>query len=977
MQKLPIKVLYVEDETIVLLSVTEILRRRVENVISAIDGEEGFELYKKHSPDVVITDITMPKMNGLELARKIKHHNPDIHIYLLSAYPQPDYLLEAIDIGVKGFLKKPLDKSRLFAILSEISEPALLKEKIQREEHDREIVEAALLESESKYQTLFDNLNDAIIVHEVNKDNTAGIIVEINDVTVQYLGYTREELLRMTPSDFSTNESPENTPGSMDELIEKKHYTFDSIHRSKDGKLILVEISAHLFSRQDQNYVISIIRDISAWKNYEEELLLQSHVLKNLHDNIIVTDTSGYITFVNDAVLNTLKYKRDDIVGKHIKVLGEDPEHAISQKDIMKETLENGHWQGLVINYTSNGDKVFLNSRTWILKDSTEKPIGLVVISDDITQDQIREKVLEESEEKFHTLAENIPGTVFIYEMCSDGKTRIMHYVGPGFRKMVGEEFAKEINYDATTFFDFVHPDDFDGLQKAAKEALENNEPLNYEYRMKSNNGNIIWVRSICRGTILENGNTLWQGVLTDVGDRKIAEERIRKSEELYHDLFENANDIIWMSDYDGKFTNMNRQFREILGYKKENLLGKSIHGIVNEKDKKKSKQNYAKALEGETVEYELLINTQSKKQKVLWINLRPIYENDEITGVQCFGRDISDRKNAENLLKKNEAFSNALFEYNPVETIVVDKDCKIVRYNNAIEEHRTRTPHIGYVMYKDYASKNKRDMFKILVDCIKNNERKVIPDSIYREGETSEKHFHITITPFPEGAIITSRDITRQVHAEELLKKEIEQKELLIKEINHRVKNNFALVCSLLSIQQQNIEDEEIREIFEEAQNRIQSIALVHKQLYGSEDLAHIDFFTYITSLIRHLIGGYKYKTDNISIDLDIKEVALDIAKAIPCGLIINELIANAFKHGFKNRENGKIAVKMQYLKDDKIKLTIANDGNPFPDGIDFRNTQTLGLQLVTGLVGQIGGTIELDNSKGTKFIITFNKAE
>ncbi|MDP8241488.1 MAG: response regulator [Candidatus Celaenobacter antarcticus] len=594
MQKLPLTVLYVEDETVVLFSVTEMLRRKVENVLSAIDGNEGFELFKKHSPDVVITDINMPGMNGLQMARKIKQHNPDIHIYLLSAYPQPDYLLEAFDIGVEGFLKKPLDKEKLFSILEEISERILLKEKILLEEHER-----------------------------------------------------------------------------------------------------------------------------------------------------------------------------------------------------------------------------------------------------------------EKSEEKFRTLAENIPGTVYIYEMCKDGKTRIMHYLGPGFKEMVGKKFSKEINYDATSFFDYVHPDDYGGLQEAAEKALDNNESLSYEYRMKSSEGNIIWVRSICRGLNLENGNTLWQGVLINVSDLKKTEEQI----------------------------------------------------------------------------------------------------------------------------KNNEAFSNALFEYNPVETIVVDKECKIVRFNHSIEEHRTRTPHIGYVMYKDYASKNKMDMFKILVDCIKNNERKVIPDSIYREGEISEKHFHVTITPFPEGAIINSRDITRQVHAEELLKKEIEQKELLIKEINHRVKNNFALVSSLLAIQQQNIEDEKVRDIFEEAQNRIQSIALVHKQLYSSENLAQIDFSTYINSLIRQLMGGFKHKTGQISIDLDIKGVALDIAKAIPCGLIINELITNSFKHGFQQRENGTITVKMQYLNDGNIQFIIANDGKPFPDNVDFRDTQTLGLQIVTGLVEQIGGTIELDNSKGTKFTIVFSK--
>jgi len=101
----------------------------------------------------------------------------------------------------------------------------------------------------------------------------------------------------------------------------------------------------------------------------------------------------------------------------------------------------------------------------------------------------------------------------------------------------------------------------------------------------------------------------------------------------------------------------------------------------------------------------------------------------------------------------------------------------------------------------------------------------------------------------------------------------------------------------------------------------------------------------------------------------------ALDIAKAIPCGLIINELITNSFKHGFQQRENGTITVKMQYLNDGNIQFIIANDGKPFPDNVDFRDTQTLGLQIVTGLVEQIGGTIELDNSKGTKFTIVFSK--
>jgi len=145
------------------------LRRKVENVLSAIDGNEGFELFKKHSPDVVITDINMPGMNGLQMARKIKQHNPDIHIYLLSAYPQPDYLLEAFDIGVEGFLKKPLDKEKLFSILEEISERILLKEKILLEEHERE-------KSEEKFRTLAENIPGTVYIYEMCKDGKTRIM---------------------------------------------------------------------------------------------------------------------------------------------------------------------------------------------------------------------------------------------------------------------------------------------------------------------------------------------------------------------------------------------------------------------------------------------------------------------------------------------------------------------------------------------------------------------------------------------------------------------------------------------------------------------------------------------------------------------------------------------------------------------------------------------------------------------------------
>jgi len=1102
MDKFPIKVLYVEDETIVLFSVAEILRRRVEEVIPAINGKEGLELYHKHKPDVVITDITMPEINGLEMARRLKRVDPEIDIYLLSAYPQPDYLLEAIDIGVKGFLKKPLDKDRLFRILEEKSEPRLLKKRINRDEKDREAMQSALLDSEIKFQTIFNNLNDAILVNEITKDNKSGNIIEVNQAAVQRLGYTKDEFLSMTPPDLFYKTSTVDETDVILTLRKDRHLTFNNVLASKKGKKIPVEISSHVLSRDGKDYVISIIRDISERKKYEDELRLHSHMLQNLHDCVVMTDLDGNITYVNDAVVRLLKYSKEELLGKNVAIFGGNKDEAVTQADILIHALKDGQWNGEVVNYTSNSEKVIFDSHIRILHDSEGRPTALVGISHDVTKEREREKKLRDSEEKFRTLAENLPGIVYIYEIDTKTEKRKMVYVGPGFEEMVGEDFAYKIGNDPNKFFDHVHPDDFNKLQEIAENSLNNNEPLNHEYRIRADSGDVIWVRTISRGIHMDNGNILWQGVLINVTERRENEQKIRESERLYRDLFENANDIIWISDKKAVLKKINKQFTDNLGYTAEDLLGKRIHDIIVREDKDKSIQNYKDALTGNIAEYEARILSIEGKERTIWINLRPLYEGDTITEIQGVGRDItirknvvqqlresenkyrslynsihdmimlhginddktltefvevndevvhklgytreelytmtpdqirvpvseeysrskrnellkthsilfetslkckhgstvpveinsrivtvddsrlvlaiardiSDRKKAEELIKQKEEFSTALFEYNPVETIVVDNEGKIVRFNQALAEARSRAPGIGDVMYKDYARAHVKNMYAVLMGVIKTRKQVVIPDSQYKNG-TVTKHWHITIAPFPQGAIITARDISRQVDAEQQLKDEVEQKELLIREINHRVKNNFAIVSSLLNIQKQNIQDEDIRIIFDEAQNRIDSIALVHKKLYSSSDLAHIDFSDYITSLIHQLHSSFELQRGNIELDLHIKDVTLDISKAIPCGLIINELITNAFKHAFAEGKKGKITVIMDYKDKAKIKLVIANDGKPFPADIDFRNTQSLGLQLVTSLVDQIEGEIELDRSKGTKFTIIFGK--
>jgi len=221
------------------------------------------------------------------------------------------------------------------------------------------------------------------------------------------------------------------------------------------------------------------------------------------------------------------------------------------------------------------------------------------------------------------------------------------------------------------------------------------------------------------------------------------------------------------------------------------------------------------------------------------------------------------------------------------------------------------------------------------------------------------------------------TRDITARKQAQDKLTASLKEKEVLLKEVHHRVKNNMQVISSMLSLQSQHIKDKESLTMFQESQNRIRAMALIHEKLYTSEDLAHIDIAGYIHSLTHQLITTYRTIASRVTMDIAITDIFLTITTAIPCGLIINELVTNALKHAFPHQQKGTITVSMTPSTNDHLILTVSDTGIGFPKEIDFRNTTTLGMQLVTSLVEQLEGTITLDRSEGTRFRIKFRTQE
>ena len=199
-------------------------------------------------------------------------------------------------------------------------------------------------------------------------------------------------------------------------------------------------------------------------------------------------------------------------------------------------------------------------------------------------------------------------------------------------------------------------------------------------------------------------------------------------------------------------------------------------------------------------------------------------------------------------------------------------------------------------------------------------------------------------------------------------------EKEILLKEIHHRVKNNLAVICSLLYLQENNIKDETCKQVFKNSRNRIKSMALVHEKLYQYEDLTQINFAEYLKDLADNLFSVYGVK-DKIAFSTNLKDVRLPIDLAIPCGLIVNELISNSLRHAFPEGKDGKIHLTFSKENYDQITLTVSDNGVGFPANLDFRKAKSLGLKLVNIILDhQLKGTIELDKSKGTKFTISFS---
>ena len=243
---------------------------------------------------------------------------------------------------------------------------------------------------------------------------------------------------------------------------------------------------------------------------------------------------------------------------------------------------------------------------------------------------------------------------------------------------------------------------------------------------------------------------------------------------------------------------------------------------------------------------------------------------------------------------------------------------------------------------------------------------------------DRSEFPVEIGLNPIEteSGTLVLSAivDITDRKQRERRIEAALREKDVLLREIHHRVKNNLQVIDSLLGLQSARINDPSVQEILREGQNRVRSMALIHQTLYQSNDFAEVDFARFLESLVRTLASSYGLDGERVTLTVDADPVTLPIDAAIPCGLAVNELVSNALKHAFPGQARGQITICLRVDDDGTVAtVTVTDNGIGLPDTLDISTTPTLGLQLVSLLTDQLGGSFTVQRSHLSQFLLTF----
>lgn len=811
--------------------------------------------------------------------------------------------------------------------------------------------------------------------------DSKGNVLEVNKRVYDWLGYQPKEVVgkNFLQLPFLSEESKFTVKRKLAQVfradnIPPYEVEFDTkAGEGRTGRIFNIPIRD---KRGDRTEIMVMAFDITERKKAEQALReseeLFRSIVENSHAGIMIVDDSYRLTYINDKGCRITGYLQKEIIGQDFrKFLDEESRKLVMDRYVRRQRGEKvpSRYEFNVVR--KDGEKRRVEISSTVIKDKSGR-IQTVAQILDITERKQAEEALKESIRDYQGLFEHAHDAILVFAP----EKEVILDVNPSACELYGFSREEFIGMSLESLSENIAQGKRRLKKTLKKGALHNFETIHYR-----RDGSEILLE-INAAVVNYKGQKAVLSVHRDITKHKKAEERLRMEKAYLDRLFESAQEGIVMSDPAGKVMRVNSEFTRIFGYKREEVLGRNVDELVVPRRYLKNGVSITnKVAAGENVNFEAVRQRKDGKLMDVSVLASPIVADGEVVAIYAIYRDITERKRAEEKLRVSEEKYRNLVELSPDAILFLDMKGTITACNTFM------TKATGYSK-EEIVGKHLTELellpdedtpkyMELIYTASKGEVPKPFEVTWYHKDGTAYLS-EIRIGFIKEegeniGVQIVARDITERKQAEEKIKSALNEREVMLREIHHRVKNNMQIISSLLRLQSRQIKSKKTLGLFNVGQNRIRSMALIHESLYQSSDLAKINFSDYIKRLTTHLLSTYRVGMERIRLKLDVRDVWLDINRAIPCGLIINELVSNSLRHAFPGDQRGDVQVIMNANKQGKYSLVVNDTGVGFPEDVDFQQTETLGMQLVIDLVSQLGGTIKLKREKGTKFRIVF----
>lgn len=1015
-----LKLLVIEDNPGDLVLIKEYLSESLKKpdvIHVSTFGEAQKQLSSNNNFDVILLDLSLPDLSGEKLLKEVVSISDQVPIIVLTGYENKDFGLKTLGMGAADYLLK--DEINPF-LLSKVIAYSIERNKVSQ----------SLQKSEKKYRDIFNLSPQPMFLIDVN----TRMIRDVNEAAIKQYGYTKKEFIGLHLKDIR----PENELSYFKNEIEKidkntsQFYHTTVKHQKKTGEVFDVELSTSDMILDDKPMRMALAEDVTEKRKAERQIKQKSNLLAaNAKVTGKLIKSENWLEALDDTLKIIGKAVQVDRVYYFENSV--DPktgEMLTSQKiewtsEAVTSELDNPDLQNIPMAEFPEIFPVLSKNEIFqtLVKDLPRSSFRELLETQNIVSilhfpifvdgrfhgfigfdDCTKERVWSEEEVQYlQTLGTNISSAIKVrittdelrineYKfkaLVQEGSDMIgimnedfsFTYISPS----IGEMYEYYVGINA---LDLVHPEDKERVKKVLKQLPKEKRVAIAPYRMHNHNGQYFWIETIITNLLNEPAIKGYVANSRNVTEKIKREKELQESLERYDIVNKATSDIIWDLDIETDQMLYNDNIYSMFGYQKKQVedVGSWWRNKIHPDDIHVVTEAISEVRKNETERIQMEYRFQIADGSYKYILDRAfVIKDDNGIPIRMIGamQDITQEREEEERLKLLESVITNTSE----SVVILDAEKgkygrEIIFTNNAFtkltgyseEEVIGKTLHFLNGPDTDKSIRNKlreaMDNYKPLevefINYKKDGEKFWINTSMVPVQNNKGDFTHW---------VAIGRDITDRKQNEKAIKSSLSEKETLLAEIHHRVKNNLAVVSGMMQLQAFESDNEVLQEKLYDSVVRIKTMATVHELLYQSNSFSKLEFSDTLKKLVEN-ISETLQPDHKIGIDIHCDPVTLNINQAIPASLIVNEVITNAYKHAFRDSKTGKISFNLQE-ENTEIIIEIIDNGAGFPEE-KLNKGGSLGIHLINVLCDQINGTGTYKNTgNGTNFTLRFERQE